>query len=72
MKQFSLPVRIGLVAALAGIILVIVGIFRGAVPAQPLNILVALLLGGGFWFLVAWAVASAAVDVESDGQDKPT
>jgi arginine exporter protein ArgO len=71
-KQFSLPVRIGLVAALAGIILVIIGILRGAVPAQPLNMLVALLLGGGVWFLVAWAVASAAVDVEHDGQDKPT
>lgn len=26
----------------------------------------ALLIGGGFWFLVAWAVATAAVDVETD------
>jgi len=32
----------------------------------PANVAVALLLGGGVWFIIAWAVATAAVDVESD------
>ena len=62
----SLPVKIGLGFAAAGLLLTIVGIVRGQVPMAPLNIAIALLIGGGVWFVVAWAVASAAVDVERD------
>ena len=56
------------------ILLVIVGIVRGNVPMNPASIAMALLIGGGFWFLVAWAVATAAVDVETDiaESQKPT
>ena len=35
-------------------------------PLNPLSILLALLISGGSWGLVAWAVATAAVDVEAD------
>jgi len=66
MKRLSTPVRIGLIFALLGLTLTVIGIVRGVVPMQPLSILVALLIGGGVWFVVSWAVASAAVDVESD------
>ena len=66
LRKLSLPVRIGLGFGLAGILLVLVGLVRGTVPANPASILMALLIGGGFWFLVAWAVATAAVDVEQD------
>ena len=62
----SLPLRIGLIAGLIGLALTLVGIARGNVPLQPASIAAALLIGGGFWFLVAWAVATAAVDVERD------
>jgi hypothetical protein len=48
------------------LLLTVVGIFRGQVPMAPANIAVALLLGGGVWFVIAWAVATAAVDVESE------
>lgn len=65
-RSLSLPVKIGLAFGALGILLTIVGIFRGQVPMAPANIAVALLLGGGVWFLIAWAVATAAVDVESD------
>jgi hypothetical protein len=68
MKRLSLPVKIGLGFGLAGLLLTIIGIFRGQVPLQPANIAVALVLGGGVWFVVAWAVAAAAVDVEKDGE----
>ncbi len=61
-----LPLRAGLLAGLTGLALTLVGIARGNVPLQPASIAVALLIGGGFWFLVAWAVATAAVDVERD------
>ena len=62
----SLPLRVGLIFAAAGIILAIVGIVRGTVPTQPLSILLALLISGGSWGVVSWAVTTAIVDVEAD------
>jgi hypothetical protein len=64
----TLPIKIGLGFGLAGLLLTLAGIVRGQVPLAPLNIAIALLIGGGVWFVVAWAVASAAVDVEKDGR----
>ncbi|MFO7633409.1 MAG: hypothetical protein R6W76_12755 [Caldilinea sp.] len=61
-----MPVKIGLGFGLAGLLLTVIGIVRGQVPMAPLNIAIALLIGGGVWFVVTWAVASAAVDVEED------
>ncbi len=65
-KKLGTPVKIGLSFAALGMALVIVGIFRGNVPLHPANMAVALLIGGGMWFLVSWAVATAAIDVETD------
>ncbi len=65
-SRMSTPVRIGIGFGLSGILLTIVGIVRGNVPLNPASIAVALLIGGGVWFVVAWAVATAAVDVEED------
>lgn len=62
----STPLKIGLTAGSLGILLTLVGIVRGNVPGNPASIAMALLIGGGVWFLVAWAVASAAVDVERE------
>ena len=58
--------NIGLAAAAIATVLVIIGIIRGNVPLNPLSILLALLISAGSWGLVAWAIATAAVDVESD------
>jgi len=66
MAAWSLPVKIGFGFGLIGLLLTIIGIARGQVPLAPLNIIIALVIGGGVWFIVAWAVASAAVDVERD------
>lgn len=65
-RRLSLPVKIGLAFGAFGLLLTVVGIARGQVPLAPANMLVALLLGGGVWFVIAWAVATAAVDVEGD------
>jgi hypothetical protein len=65
-KRLSLPQRIGLAAAALAILLALAGIARGNVPLNPLSILLALLISGGSWGLVAWAVATAATDVEAD------
>ncbi len=66
LQRLSGPVKIGLGAAAIAIILVIIGIIKGAVPLNPLSILMALLIGGVSWFVVAWAIATAARDVEDD------
>lgn len=65
-KKLGTPVRVGIGFALAGLALTVVGIVRGNVPANPASVAMALLIGGGVWFVVSWAVATAAVDVESD------
>ena len=56
----------GLGFAAAGLALTVIGIVRGNVPTNPASIAMALLIGGGVWFVVSWAVATAAVDVEED------
>jgi uncharacterized membrane protein len=74
MARFSTPVKIGLLFGVIGLALTLVGIVRGTVPPNPASIAVALLIGGGVWFVVSWAVATAAVDVEQDlaeAQDDP-
>lgn len=60
------PVKVGAIFGLVGILLTLVGIYRGNVPLNPASIGMALLIGGGVWFLVAWAVATAAADVDRD------
>lgn len=62
----SIPIKIGLLFGLVGLALTVVGIVRGNVPLHPASIGIALLIGGGVWFVIAWAVATAAVDVEQD------
>jgi hypothetical protein len=68
-RQLSIPLRIGIAFGLIGLALTVVGIVRGNVPANPASIGMALLIGGGVWFVVSWAVATAAVDVERDLAD---
>ena len=65
-RGLSGPVKIGLAAAVVAMVLVLIGIARGNVPLNPLSIVMALVISGGSWGLVAWAIATAARDVESD------
>lgn len=65
-NRLSTPLKIGIAFGLIGIALTLVGIVRGTVPPNPGSIAIALLIGGGVWFVVSWAVATAAVDVEKD------
>jgi uncharacterized membrane protein len=67
--RFSTPLKVGLGFGLLGLLLTIIGIARGNVPLNPASMGMALLIGGGVWFLVAWAVVTAAVDVERDTVD---
>jgi hypothetical protein len=65
-SRFGLPARVGLICAALGMILAIVGIIRGNVPLNPVSILLALLISGGSWGVVSWAITTAVVDVERD------
>lgn len=60
------PVKIGLIAAGLALLLALIGIARGNVPLNPLSIALALLISAGSWGIVAWAVATAAADVDED------
>jgi hypothetical protein len=64
--RLPLALRVGLIFAAAGMALAIVGIIKGTVPANPLSIFLALLISGGSWGVVSWAVATAIIDVERD------
>lgn len=65
-SKVSPALRAGLLFGAIGIALTVVGIVRGNVPMSPASMGMALLIGGGVWFLVSWAVATAAADVEED------
>ncbi len=65
-RRLSGPLWIALGAAALGLLLAIIGIARGQVPLNPLSIFLALFSSGGAWGLVAWAIATAAADVEAD------
>lgn len=64
--RLDLPLRVGLICAGLGMALAIVGVVRGTVPLNPLSIFLALLISGGSWGVVSWAVTTAVVDVERD------
>jgi hypothetical protein len=61
------PLKVGLVFAILGIILTIIGIFRDpTTPVTAWSLGVGSLISGGTWGLVSWAIATAAVEVEND------
>jgi hypothetical protein len=71
-SRWPLPLRVALIFAAAGMTLAVVGIIKGTVPANPLSVFLALLISGGSWGLVSWAVTTAIVDVETDAaEDAP-
>jgi hypothetical protein len=62
------PVLIGVIAALVAIGLSVFGMLRNP-EATPLNVrslLLVIVLAGGSWGLIAWAVATAAVEAGKD------
>lgn len=61
------PVKIGFSFAVVGILLTVIGILRD--PTTPVNawsLGMGVLISGGTWGVVSWAIATAAVEVERD------
>jgi hypothetical protein len=62
------PVLVGVIAALVAIGLSVFGMVRNP-DATPLNLrslLLVVVLAGGSWGLIAWAIATAAVEAGKD------
>ncbi|MFN2291300.1 MAG: hypothetical protein ACK2UC_08945 [Anaerolineae bacterium] len=61
--RMSGPVRIGLIVGLVGALLTIVGLFVGDfAPLTVRSLVLGILLGGGSWGVISWAIASATAD----------
>ncbi|MGQ9600478.1 MAG: hypothetical protein ACUVWZ_13780 [Anaerolineae bacterium] len=66
-RQLSGPIKIGLIVGLIGALLTIIGLFTGNLaPLTWRSLILGILLGGGSWGVVSWAIASAAVDATED------
>ena len=66
-SKLSNPIKIGLILGLLGALLTVVGLLLGNfAPLTARSLLLGILLGGGSWGVVAWAVASAAADAMED------
>jgi hypothetical protein len=75
MKRFwtrlSGPAKIGLVLGLLGALLTVTGLLTGSfAPLTLRSLLLGILLGGGSWGVVSWAIAAAAADAMSDAEEK--
>jgi len=61
------PVLVGVIAALVAIALSVFGMIRNADPVLNLrSLLLVVVLAGGSWGLIAWAIATAAVEAGKD------
>ena len=65
------PVKVGIFFASLAIVMSIVGLGRDN-NLSLRNLALAVLLGGGSWGLISWAIASAVVAVEEDLPGKGT
>lgn len=61
--RLSGPVRIGLIVGLAGALLTVVGLFVGDfAPLTVRSLVLGIVLGGGSWGVISWAIAAATAD----------
>jgi hypothetical protein len=66
-RQLGTPVKLGLVLGAIGALLTVIGLLLGNLaPLTARSLLLGILLGGGSWGVVAWAIASAACDALPD------
>lgn len=62
-RRLGTPVKISLVLGAIGALLTVIGLLLGNLaPLTARSLLLGILLGGGSWGIVAWAIASAACD----------
>lgn len=67
-KRLSGPVKVGIFFGGLAIVMAVVGLVKGSAtaPLTARSLIMAIIISGGTWGLVSWAIATAAVDVERD------
>ena len=67
-KPNSVPLYVGFAAAALAIALSLFGMIRntGLASLTPVSIVLVILIAGGSWGVVAWALTTAVYDVEED------
>lgn len=65
-RRLSGPTKVAIACATVAILLTIIGQLRNPDQITPRSLLMGILIGGGSWGLVSWAIAYAAWDVESE------
>ena len=69
-ERMSLPIKVGVSFGLLGAVLAAIGLARGAFePLSWRGIAMAIILAGGSWGLVSWALTTAAIEA---GRDEDT
>ena len=72
-KQLGGPVKIGLVLGLIGALLTVIGLLMGNLaPLTARSLVLGVILGGGSWGVVSWAIATVAADVDADAEAADT
>ena len=72
-QRLSGPAKVGLVAGALGALLTVIGLLLGHLaPLTARSLFLGVLLGGGSWGLVSWAIASAAMDATTESPDHPS
>jgi hypothetical protein len=65
--RMGLPLKVGLLFGLLGALLAAIGLVRGAFePFSWRGLAMAIVLAGGSWGLVSWALATAMTEVGRD------
>jgi hypothetical protein len=66
-RRLGGPIKIGLAIGGLGALLTLIGLFMGNfAPLTLRTVVLGILIGGGSWGLVSWAIASAASDATAD------
>jgi len=67
-NRLSGPVKIGIFFGGLAIVMAVAGLIKGSAtaPLTARSLIMAIIISGGTWGLVSWAIATAAVDVERD------
>jgi hypothetical protein len=65
----NLPLRVGILLGLVGAVLAAVGLARGASePFSWRGLAMAIVLAGGSWGLVSWALTTAVTEAGRNGE----
>ena len=71
-KRLGGPVKVGLVLGLIGALLTVIGLLMGNLaPLTARSLILGVLLGGGSWGVVSWAIAAVAADTADAVDTEP-